>query len=75
MFTSLREAYGSTTFKVQLVVTMLVNFGVNFGIEYSSMSAWGVARRVGALPLLSPLARPRSPALSRTLPPSLSSPL
>jgi hypothetical protein len=41
MFTSLREAYGSTTFKVQLVVTMLVNFGVNFGIEYASMSAWG----------------------------------
>ncbi len=39
MFTSLREAYGSTTFKVQLVVTMLVNFGVNFGIEYASMSA------------------------------------
>ena len=40
MYLTLREAYGSTTFKVQLVITMLVNFGVNFGITYANMSAY-----------------------------------
>ena len=39
LFRDVGEAYSSTTFRVQLVITMLVNFGVNFGIEYGSMSA------------------------------------
>jgi hypothetical protein len=56
MYLTLREAYGSTTFKVQLVVTMLVNFGVNFGIEYASMSACERAQARPGWPACAPAA-------------------
>lgn len=34
-------AYRSQTFAVQLVMTMIINFGINFGLEWATMSKWG----------------------------------
>jgi hypothetical protein len=43
VYASIFDAYCSPTFKVQLLICMIINFGVNFGIEYGSMSAFILA--------------------------------
>ncbi len=40
-FPSIQDAYRSTTFASQCILTMAINFGINFGLEYAAMSEWG----------------------------------
>jgi len=50
MFLTARDAYKSTTFAVQLTITVLINFGINFGLEWAFMSQWGKVRDTAAWP-------------------------
>lgn len=38
---SLGEASTTLTFRVNLIITMVINFAVNFGFEWASLSQWG----------------------------------
>ena len=40
VFTTSAAAYASKTFREQVIITMIINFGVNFGWEWWAMSAW-----------------------------------
>ena len=57
MHTSSASAYASTTFKVQLLITMVINFGINLGWEWWAMSASFHSRAIAAPTLFAP--RPR----------------
>ncbi len=45
------DAMGSTTFKANLISTMLINFGINFGLEWATLSNWGRVHKQDFLPL------------------------
>ena len=45
------ESTTTLTFRVNLVVTMLINFGVNFGLEWATVSNWGRVHKQDFLPM------------------------
>ncbi|KAA0154434.1 hypothetical protein FNF31_06315 [Cafeteria roenbergensis] len=41
---TLWDATKTLTFRVNIVISMIVNFGVNFGFEWASLSQWGTIK-------------------------------
>jgi hypothetical protein len=41
MYRTLEEVIRSKSYIIQVVFSMLINFGINFGLEYATMTNWG----------------------------------